>query len=100
MPAVAAKPGKNKGRRTRGPVKPWTPPVELAKSYWTRREAMEQLGCSERHLDMQIKAGLISTTKFNGCHTLVSKSSLKQYIAERTGDGLPPAEVKRRAKRA
>lgn len=80
--------GRKKGFR-------WNPPAKLAEKYYTRREAMVALGVSERKLSGLLRAGLIHRITYDGCHTLILKTSVSLYIAERTGDGLPPPATKK-----
>lgn len=73
----------------------WKPPRSLSEKYFTRREAAEELGCSLRKLDVLVTTEQLDHVTYDGTHTLVSKASVRMYVAERTGDGLPPPQVKK-----
>lgn len=89
MPQAAKKPkGRPTGYR-------WKPPRTLSEKYFTRREAAEELGCSHTKLDVLVRTEQLDHITYDGKHTLISKASVRMYVAERTGDGLPPPQVKK-----
>jgi len=73
----------------------WKPPRSLSEKYYTRREAAEELGCSTRKLDALVAADQLDHITYDGKHTLIAKASVRMYVAERTGDGMPPPQVKK-----
>lgn len=76
----------------------WTPPPKLAQKYFTCKQAAAELGCCERQLRKIIRAEQLTVTRYNGKFLLVLRASVAMYIAEKSGEGLPPAAATKKAK--
>lgn len=92
--------------RTSSPKKPatkkrratgyrWKVPAALAEKYYSREQAAVELGVSIRQLTNLINRDQIESIHYGTSRRLILKASVRFYIAERTGDGLPPPEIKK-----
>lgn len=90
-----ANPKKPVTRKRRASGYRWNVPAALAEKYFSREQAAVELGVSIRQLSNLIARGEIESIPYGSSRRLILKTSVRFYVAARTGDGLPPPQAKK-----